>query len=38
MPENYPIDCESCGCMIVDDEDDYNGMCDECYNTPPDDL
>lgn len=38
MKEEYPIDCEICGCMIVDEEDDFNGMCDECYDTPPSNL
>jgi hypothetical protein len=35
MKEEYPIGCE---CMIVDFEDDFNGMCNECYDTPPSDL
>lgn len=37
MREEYPIDCECCGDMIVDEEDDFNGMCKECYDTPPKD-
>lgn len=34
MNNEYPIDCETCGCQIVDEEDDFNGICSECYNTP----
>lgn len=36
--DEYPIDCETCGSMIADSDDDFNGMCDECYDTPPKDL
>ncbi len=31
----YPTDCETCGDMIMEEEDDYNGMCYECYTIPP---
>lgn len=30
--------CESCGEPILSEEDDFNGMCAECYDTPPEDL
>jgi NMD protein affecting ribosome stability and mRNA decay len=33
--EEYPISCETCGAQIDDQEEDWNGMCEECYNTPP---
>lgn len=36
--EEYPTDCETCGCQIVDEENDFNSMCSECYDTPPNDL
>lgn len=32
----YPIDCEACGDMITSEDDDFNGQCEDCYNTPPD--
>lgn len=37
MSEKYPISCEACGNQIFDEEDDFNGLCEECYNTPPKD-
>ena len=36
--EEYPISCETCGDQIFDEEDDFNGMHEECYDTPPDDV
>lgn len=38
LSDDYPISCEVCGELIVDEEDDFNGMCSECYDTPPDEL
>lgn len=37
MENEYPISCEVCGKMIVDFEDDWNNMCEDCYDTPPPD-
>ena len=36
MNDEYPIDCECCGELIGEFEDDFNGMCADCYDTPPD--
>jgi DNA polymerase III delta prime subunit len=30
----YPIDCETCGESITSDNEDFNGMCKDCYETP----
>ena len=30
--------CESCGEPILAEDQDFNGMCPECYDTPPADL
>lgn len=32
----YPIDCETCGEQIINESDDYNGMCKLCYMTSDD--
>ena len=30
--DEYPIDCETCGNEIICFEEDFNGMCYECYD------
>lgn len=37
MEIKYPIDCEVCGTKVNED-DDFNGMCRQCYDTPPPNL
>lgn len=32
--DEYPISCETCGDIITDNDEDFNGMCKECYDTP----
>ncbi len=33
--QKYPVECESCGEMILEEDDDFGGECVECYDTPP---
>lgn len=38
MNDEYPISCECCGEQIDNFDDDFNGMCKLCYDTPPANL
>lgn len=38
MEENFKVfPCETCGEPIFNEEDDFNGMCEECYHIAPTD-
>lgn len=35
--QEFEMCCECCGEQIFNDTD-FNGMCKDCYSTPPDNL
>jgi len=32
MINKYPKECRDCGCEILNEDDNWNGMCKDCFD------